>query len=159
MDVSVKFDPASQRQFQSLIREMEQVTGRETKIVVRNVARDYAWGALRQTPISKARVKGRGFAKASWFVVLKKLGVNVSSQLPEKGGKKAAQLTDFQDRRGDAMAEIEFANGVPYIEDLDRGSAVNPPHHIAGKARAIAIFKMEKALTNMARKRARKWRS
>ncbi len=51
--VTIEVDPASLAALQAQIRRMEEATGRETRTVVRNTARDVAFAGQRFTPLAR----------------------------------------------------------------------------------------------------------
>jgi hypothetical protein len=172
-------DKGTVRGYESLIREMQRTTGADMEIVVRNVARDYTRASMRSTKIADDKVtefevitrrdgstvllptgktvtpKGRGFAKAGWLAVLAKLGVRLNSNFPV--GTGANDASDVKKNQGGGKAIVSLANQVPYIVKLDRGDEFNKPGNIQTKAERITLRKMERHLSNQAKKMRKGW--
>lgn len=114
INLSVTINPAELARFESNLQRMQDETGREMKIVVRNAARDCCRAAIGHTimaPYTEKRkfimihhrysgkpitisvpayskyINTRGFAKAGWSACLSRLGVERRS-----GGKAAGNI-------------------------------------------------------------------
>lgn len=160
------------------IQQLAELSGRETKTIVRNVGRDYARAALRATPIAPkfrtvVRVldkagnfvcwrkaggqipnAGRGFAKAGWLRSFEGLGINLTGV---RTGGKAREYGDFEQRGSAYDAMVRLTNAVPYIVELDQGSSTNPPFNIHAKAMLAAENQINKALFRLEQKQRSAW--
>ena len=154
-----KFTEDSQRRFYSNVRKMHSMTTAELPKIMRNAGRDFCRIAMRNTPIARGRVRGKGFAKSGWAKAMLSLGMVIRSQHHRRGGRHGLAMGDFRKYTRRNEAGIEIANQVPYIEELDRGSAQNPAYHILQKSLAQVNTQMEKSLRKLAKRRRRKWLS
>jgi len=169
MSIKMEFDPTSVANFASLIREMQKTTGADMDKVLRNTARDFCKRAMFVTPRSPRTERVQksdgsffnrklpfGFAKSGWVLALQKLGLSTGSGFI-KGKGLGLKFGDFKDKRKQRIPSIEVANQIPFIEELDSGSAKNPAHHIMFRAMDKTQRDMERRLSRMAERMAKRW--
>jgi len=164
-DTGITWTPASQKKFNALLNEMQQVTKKEMPTVLWATSKDFAFAALGFTPIAPATnprtgapIRNRGFAQQGWVWVLRELGVT-NLRAKYDGGSNAARYMNKVINKSKAdRGYILLSNMVPYINDLDRGSAHNPPAHIGSRAMTRTMQQMEFRLTLMAQRQGRAWR-
>lgn len=90
---------------------------------------------------------GKGFARAGWIAALHMLGINRF-----RASTMAAQFARVVNMLNAMTVRMEVANQVPYIVQLDQGSAKRAPANILDNAMAATVRKLDE---NMARIRAR----
>lgn len=161
----------SQREFNSLISEMQKATGADIDKVIRNMGRDFLRSALKKTPFAKKKAKlyvmqeradgstfykfmgkgtpkGRGFAKSGWVAMFPKVGLSSSAGV--KAGEASKAATDFIWRKSSGFSNMELANQIPYIEALDKGDANNKPRMILMRSMIDLKKKTNKQLDKLA---------
>lgn len=151
--VIFKIDQKSAQEFQSLLKEMQSVTGKDMKIVIRNAGRDFARLAKKETPeagttITGKKVRTRGFAKAGWAVAL--IGLRKSAGGEHKrGGRTGLRFGELKDGLNKPAAPfVVITNRIPYIEEL--------PGQILAHTISRVNAQMARTLSRDSR---RKWRS
>lgn len=136
------------KEFIKLCREMQKVSGREMKIVIRNATKDYLMGAFKATPIApktrkvkaviwknaivinkagkqvfrkgKYTVMGRGYAKGCWIKAMTGMGINSNPWGKNTMGTATAQSRGWlKDNRQDTKPSITVCNSCEYINKID----------------------------------------
>ena len=170
--MSVEIDPRDLRDLSRLMNEMQDLTQRETKVIVRNMGRDFTKLALRLTPLAPKQVKrtkgkrkgatrrifGRGFARAGWLKALRGLGVQVKARWDQFGGKKAVRLSAFVDGLSSAKPFVIIANQIPMIELLNNKGGRGGQRHFFQKTLTALLIKTETTLERLSKKQARAWK-
>ena len=172
-NMNLQITQQSQREFNSLIDEMQKATGADIDKVIRNMGRDFLRSALAKTPFAKKKAKlyklqerrdgstfykflgkgtpkGRGFAKSAWVAMFPKVGLSSSASV--QAGAASKQATDFIWRKSSGFSNMELANQVPHIEALDQGDENNKPRLILLRSMSDLKHKTEKHLDKLARK-------
>lgn len=163
IQVTAQFDGVAS--FQAMAEEMARLTGRGRDTVSRNAARDFCRAAIRVTPMAdpragKKRIANRGFAKSAWVGCLRKLGANVGAPGTRNPSRRTGELlmSEVVVVFGRDAGYIEVANQTPPIVALDQGNRWTPAHHIADRAMAATIQRMDRALQNLRARQETRWR-
>ena len=144
----------SVRQFDKKIQDMDKAVRADTKVVVKNAARDMVFELIAATPIGTGRT--RGFAKAGWGNAMVALNVQPRAWYFRGGGPRGETWREFgghQDKLGDRhKPTFALINYVPYIREMRGSSAVVP---LASRQMAV---KYEKRLKGMGNRMAKRWK-
>ena len=109
---------------------------------------------------SGARIRNRGFAKSAWVGCLRKLGVNVRTPGDRAPESRAGELlmSEVLTVKSKDAGYIEVANQTPPIVPLDQGNRYTPAHHIADRAMADTLQRMNRTLRKLAARQEGRWR-
>lgn len=161
-----KIEFVNHHELVNLMKDIQEITNKDTPKIVRNVTKDYLRGAYEATPLSekyrkvvpvyykgkiykwrkaskKILIAGRGFAKACWIKAMQTMGLNNKYGANQKGKREAYQLGRIEIDDKDCKSSIEVANQAPYIKKLDASDKIND----AGMSRAKRM--MEQGLNKL----------
>ena len=122
------WEKESVRDFEKLVGEMQKTVRAESKVVVRNAARDTVRQLVKVTPIGKGRT--RGFAKAGWGNSMMALNMSPRGWYFRGSGPRGERWRDFGGHRDDLnnrfAPTFTLINEVPYIQEMNGSTTVVP---------------------------------
>jgi len=152
--VYMGWEKESERNFQQRLRKMDSMVKADTKVVVKNGARDMARELVRVTPIGTGRT--RGFAKAGWGNAMMALNMQPRGWYFRGSGPRGERWRDFGGHRDELNKRFTptftLINEVPYVQEM-RGSTTVVPRAYRNAAR-----KYDKRLARMGKRMAKQWK-
>ena len=144
----------TERDFQQRLRKMDSFVKADTKVVVRNGAKDMVRDLVRITPIGTGRT--RGFAKAGWGNSMMSLNMQPRAWYFRASGPRGERWRDHGGHRDELNKRFNptytLINEVPYVQEMRGGSTVVP------RAYRSAARKYDKRLAKMGKRMAKKWK-